>query len=138
MNFYIVDVFAESKYAGNQLAVFCGAGVAELDDREMLQIAREINYSETTFIRSNQPQNGGYNVRIFTPKKELPFAGHPTLGTAFILQQEMINQLVEQVILNLAIGQIPVTTIKRQMFYGCDKNRQLLVKFYQPRLSQAS
>jgi trans-2,3-dihydro-3-hydroxyanthranilate isomerase len=109
MNFYIVDVFAESKYAGNQLAVFCGAGVAELGDREMLQIAREINYSETTFIRSNQPQNGGYNVRIFTPKKELPFAGHPTLGTAFVLQQEIINQPVEQVILNLAIGQIPVT-----------------------------
>jgi trans-2,3-dihydro-3-hydroxyanthranilate isomerase len=109
MNFYIVDVFAESKYAGNQLAVFCGAGVAELSDAQMLMIAREINYSETTFIPSNQPQNGGYDVRIFTPKKELPFAGHPTLGTAFILQQEIINKPVEQVILNLAVGQIPVT-----------------------------
>jgi trans-2,3-dihydro-3-hydroxyanthranilate isomerase len=50
MNFYIVDVFAESKYAGNQLAVFCGAGVAELSEAQMLLIAREINYSETTFI----------------------------------------------------------------------------------------
>ena len=109
MNFYIVDVFAESKYAGNQLAVFCGAGVAELSDAEMLMIAREINYSETTFVRSTEPQNGGYDVRIFTPKKELPFAGHPTLGTAFVLQQEIINQPVEQVILNLAVGQIPVT-----------------------------
>ncbi len=109
MNFYIVDVFAESKYAGNQLAVFCGAGVAELSDTQMLMIAREINYSETTFVRSNQPQNGGYDVRIFTPKKELPFAGHPTLGTAFVIQQEIINKPVEQVILNLAVGQIPVT-----------------------------
>ncbi len=109
MNFYIVDVFAESKYAGNQLAVFCGAGVAELSDAEMLQIAREMNYSETTFVRSSEPQNGGYDVRIFTPKKELPFAGHPTLGTAFVLQQEIINKPVEQVILNLAVGQIPVT-----------------------------
>lgn len=109
MNFYIVDVFAESKYAGNQLAVFCGAGVAELSDTQMLQIAREINYSETTFIPSNQPENGGYDVRIFTPKKELPFAGHPTLGTAFVIQQEIINKPVEQVILNLAVGQIPVT-----------------------------
>lgn len=109
MNFYIVDVFAESKYAGNQLAVFCGAGVAELSDTQMLQIAREINYSETTFIPSNQPENGSYDVRIFTPKKELPFAGHPTLGTAFVLQQEIINKPVEQVILNLAVGQIPVT-----------------------------
>ena len=80
MNFYIVDVFAESKYAGNQLAVFCGAGVAELSEAEMLLKAREINYSETTFIRSPDPRDGGYDVRIFTPKKELPFAGHPTLG----------------------------------------------------------
>ncbi|MFS8120642.1 MAG: PhzF family phenazine biosynthesis protein [Microcoleus sp.] len=109
MNFYIVDVFAESKYAGNQLAVFCGAGVAELSEAEMLLIAREINYSETTFVRSPEPQNNGYDVRIFTPKQELPFAGHPTLGTAFVLQQEIINQPVEQVILNLAVGQIPVT-----------------------------
>jgi trans-2,3-dihydro-3-hydroxyanthranilate isomerase len=109
MNFYIVDVFAESKYAGNQLAVFYGAGIAELSESQMLQIAREINYSETTFVRSNYPQNGGYDVRIFTPKKELPFAGHPTLGTAFVLQQKIIKKTVEQVILNLAVGQIPVT-----------------------------
>ncbi|AFZ10055.1 phenazine biosynthesis protein PhzF family [Oscillatoria nigro-viridis PCC 7112] len=109
MNFYIVDVFAESKYAGNQLAVFCGAGVAELSEAQMLQIAREINYSETTFIRSPDPRDGGYDVRIFTPKKELPFAGHPTLGTAFVLQQEIIRQKVDRVILNLAVGQIPVT-----------------------------
>ncbi|MBE9096149.1 PhzF family phenazine biosynthesis protein [Tychonema sp. LEGE 07203] len=109
MNFYIVDVFAESKYAGNQLAVFCGAGVAKLSDIQMLQIAREINYSETTFIRSPNPRNNGYDVRIFTPKKELPFAGHPTLGTAFVLQQEIIGEKVDRVILNLAVGQIPVT-----------------------------
>lgn len=109
MNFYIVDVFAESKYAGNQLAVFCGAGVAELADTQMLQIAKEINYSETTFIRSPNLRNNGYDVRIFTPKKELPFAGHPTLGTAFVIQQEIISKLVDQVILNLAVGEIPVT-----------------------------
>ncbi len=109
MNFYIVDVFAESKYAGNQLAVFCGAGVAELSEAEMLLIAREINYSETTFIRSPDPRNNGYDVRIFTPKKELPFAGHPTLGTAFVLQQEIIGEKVDRVMLNLAVGQIPVT-----------------------------
>jgi trans-2,3-dihydro-3-hydroxyanthranilate isomerase len=109
VNFYIVDVFAESKYAGNQLAVFCGAGVADLSDSEMLQIAREINYSETTFIRSSVMQNGGYDVRIFTPKKELPFAGHPTLGTAFVLQQEIVREKVDRIILNLAVGQIPVT-----------------------------
>jgi len=109
MQFYIVDVFTNNKYAGNQLAVLAGSEVADLSDQEMLQIAREINYSETTFILSDQPVNGGYPVRIFTPAKELPFAGHPTLGTADIIAREIIKQPVEQVILNLAVGQIPVT-----------------------------
>jgi trans-2,3-dihydro-3-hydroxyanthranilate isomerase len=104
--FYIVDVFAETKYAGNQLAVFPQAG--DLSTAEMQQIAKEINFSETTFITSLQPSAGGYSVRIFTPVQELPFAGHPTLGTAFILQQRVIRQVVETVRLNLAVGQIPV------------------------------
>ncbi|MGA7934146.1 MAG: PhzF family phenazine biosynthesis protein [Kovacikia sp.] len=105
--FYIFDVFAEKKYAGNQLAVFTGAG--DLSTEQMQQIAKETNYSETTFILSPQQRNGGYDVRIFTPAKELPFAGHPTLGTAFILQQDVIGKAVERVILNLKVGQIPVT-----------------------------
>lgn len=109
MNFYIVDVFAETKYAGNQLAVFSGEAVAHLSPDKMLQIARETNYSETTFIISDKPRDGGYDVRIFTPKKELPFAGHPTLGTAYIIQKEIIKNSVERVILNLGVGQIPVT-----------------------------
>lgn len=109
LDFYIVDVFAEEKYAGNQLAVFIGA--AALSTEQMQQIAREINYSETTFILSPEPRNGGYEVRIFTPAKELPFAGHPTLGTAFVLQQAVIQQPVETITLNLQVGPIPVTVI---------------------------
>ncbi|MCL2928142.1 MAG: PhzF family phenazine biosynthesis protein [Trichodesmium sp. MAG_R01] len=109
MDFYIVDVFAETKYSGNQLAVFTGVEVANLSDEKMLQIAREMNYSETTFLLSSEQQNGGYDVRIFTPTKELPFAGHPTLGTAYIIQREIIKSLVEQVVLNLGVGQIPVS-----------------------------
>lgn len=109
LQFYIVDVFAEERYAGNQLAVFTGDGVALLSDKEMQKIAKEMNFSETTFITSNEAINGGYNVRIFTPGQELPFAGHPTLGTAFILQQEIIKRSVERVVLNLKVGQIPVT-----------------------------
>jgi trans-2,3-dihydro-3-hydroxyanthranilate isomerase len=105
--YYIVDVFAEGKYAGNQLAVFTNA--ANLDTQEMQSIAREINYSETTFITSPQENNGGYDVRIFTPNQEIPFAGHPTLGTAYILQQAIIRQPVDKMILNLGVGQIPVT-----------------------------
>jgi trans-2,3-dihydro-3-hydroxyanthranilate isomerase len=104
--FTIVDVFAEKKYAGNQLAVFTDAG--EISDEEMQLFAKEMNYSETTFILSEKQRNGGYDVRIFTPAEEIPFAGHPTLGTAFVIQQEIIREPVEKVILNLRIGQIPV------------------------------
>ncbi|MGB8647683.1 MAG: PhzF family phenazine biosynthesis isomerase, partial [Anaerolineae bacterium] len=105
--FYILDVFAESKYAGNQLAVVRDA--ADLSTDEMQQIAREMHFSETTFILSDQPRNGGYDVRIFTVETEMPFAGHPTLGTAFLIQREIIGQPVERVALNLEVGQIPVT-----------------------------
>lgn len=107
LTFYIVDVFAEEKYAGNQLAVFTKAG--SLETETMQQLAKEMNYSETTFILSSEPRSNGYDVRIFTPTKELPFAGHPTLGTAFILQQEIIQQAVETIALNLKVGQIPVS-----------------------------
>lgn len=109
LTFYIVDVFAVGKYTGNQLAVFTGTGVSELSDAEMQRIAKEMNYSETTFIASNQMREGGYDVRIFTPEKELPFAGHPTLGTAYIIQQEIVKNPVERVVLNLKVGQITVT-----------------------------
>jgi trans-2,3-dihydro-3-hydroxyanthranilate isomerase len=105
--FYIVDVFAEEKYAGNQLAVVRDA--AALSDEQMLQITREMNYSETTFILSEKPRESGYDVRIFTPGSEVPFAGHPTLGTAYLIQKEIIKNPVEKVILNLKVGQIPVT-----------------------------
>jgi trans-2,3-dihydro-3-hydroxyanthranilate isomerase len=107
LTFYIVDVFAEKRYAGNQLAVVSDAG--GLSDVEMQQIAKEMNYSETTFVLSREPRNGGYDVRIFTPQEEMPFAGHPTLGTAYIIQNEIIREPVGTVILNLKVGQIPVT-----------------------------
>jgi trans-2,3-dihydro-3-hydroxyanthranilate isomerase len=105
--FYIVDVFAEEKFAGNQLAVIRDA--AGLSDGQMQNITKEMNYSETTFILSDEQRDGGYDVRIFTPAQEVPFAGHPTLGTAYIIQQEIIKEPVEKVILNLKVGQIPVT-----------------------------
>lgn len=104
--FYVVDVFAIGKYTGNQLAVFSNA--QNLTTDQMQSIAKEIHFSETTFILSDQPENNGYSVRIFTPKYELPFAGHPTIGTAFIIQQKIIQQPVSRVNLNLQIGQIPV------------------------------
>ncbi len=104
--FSIVDVFTDQKYAGNQLAVFRDAG--SIPDREMQQIAREINFSETTFILSDDQKDGGYDVRIFTPGAEVPFAGHPTLGSAYVIQRDIIREPVDTVVLNLKVGQIPV------------------------------
>ena len=104
--FYIVDVFAEEKFAGNQLAVF--RNVKKISDGEMQKIAKEMNFSETTFILSDTKINGRYNVRIFTPEQEVPFAGHPTLGTAFIIQNKIIKEHINEIILNLKAGKIPV------------------------------
>lgn len=104
--FFIVDVFAEKKYAGNQLAVVLDAG--SLLASEMQKLAKEMNYSETTFILSRKLVKGGFDVRIFTPDREIPFAGHPTLGTAFIIQQEVLDRPIDHVTLNLGVGQIPV------------------------------
>lgn len=103
---YTLDVFTNQKYTGNQLAVIRHAG--DIDDTTMQAIAREMNYSETTFIKSDEPREGGYDVRIFTPEAELPFAGHPTLGTAFVIQQEIVQEKVNRVTLNLPVGPIPV------------------------------
>ncbi len=64
-SFYIVDVFAEEKYEGNQLAVF--VDIKGISDSEMQRIANEMHYSETTFITSEEKRNGGYDIRIFTP-----------------------------------------------------------------------
>ena len=105
--FAIVDVFAEEKYAGNPLAVVRGAG--GLSDGEMQKITREMNYSETTFVLSEEERDGGYDVRIFTPGGEVPFAGHPTLGTAFVIRDEILSGVPDRVALNLKAGTIPVS-----------------------------
>jgi len=100
--FYIVDVFAEGKYSGNQLAVVVSRN--KLNGEEMQRIAKEMNFSETTFITSVE----NYDVRIFTPEVELPFAGHPTIGTAYILQQEFMKEKAKTMSLNLKIGNIAI------------------------------
>ena len=107
INYSIVDVFSEGKYTGNPLAVFKNAG--NISDSEMQQIAKEINYSETTFILSDSKNDGGFDVRIFTPNEEVPFAGHPTLGTAYIIQNEVLEEPLDKLILNFKGGQIPVS-----------------------------
>jgi trans-2,3-dihydro-3-hydroxyanthranilate isomerase len=102
----IVDVFAEQRYEGNPLAVVLDAAGLESDD--MQAIARETNLSETTFVCGREP-NGSYRVRIFTPAQELPFAGHPTLGTASVLRSLAAeNGEVSRIVLALGVGEVPV------------------------------
>ena len=79
----LVDVFADRAFSGNPLAVFREPG--GLDSKAMQAIAKELHLSETTFVLKPSSAAADYRVRIFTPDAELPFAGHPTLGTAFVL-----------------------------------------------------
>jgi len=79
---------------------------ASLSDGEMLSITREMSYSETSFVLGNG--SGGFNVRIFTPEGEIPFAGHPTLGTAFVILKEVLQKPRREIVLNLKGGRVPV------------------------------
>jgi trans-2,3-dihydro-3-hydroxyanthranilate isomerase len=104
--FVQVDVFTAVPLQGNQLAVF--ADGSSLSDAEMQALAKEMNLSETTFILPRDAateRERGVRVRIFTVDEELPFAGHPTLGTAMVLRG---NSGAEGVALDLNVGRIPV------------------------------
>jgi trans-2,3-dihydro-3-hydroxyanthranilate isomerase len=81
--YVVIDVFTDTALAGNQLAVFTDA--RDLDSLTMQALARELNLSETTFVLPPQAEDADVRIRIFTPNAELPFAGHPTLGSAFVL-----------------------------------------------------
>jgi trans-2,3-dihydro-3-hydroxyanthranilate isomerase len=100
------DVFSTNPLEGNSLAVFFdGRGVSEA---EMQSIAKDMNLSETTFVCPRHPateRERGVRVRIFTVHEELPFAGHPTLGTAFALRRE---SGAKEVTLELNVGKVPV------------------------------
>ena len=115
---HLVDVFTDRPCAGNQLAVVTGA--KGLTTRQMQAFAREMNFSETTFVLSDQPQGGGWPVRIFTPAEELPFAGHPTLGTAHVIRHALLGGRVDRVTLALGIGLTPVFVerdAKRELYW---------------------
>ncbi|MFQ6123974.1 MAG: PhzF family phenazine biosynthesis protein [Candidatus Heimdallarchaeota archaeon] len=107
--FFHVDVFTETRFGGNQLAVFVDG--QSLSAEEMQKIACEMNFSETTFVLPPESPEADWKVRIFTPGRELPFAGHPTLGTAYVLAQEGMVGLKEPqtaMKLELGIGIVPV------------------------------
>lgn len=116
--FVQVDVFTSRPFEGNQLAVITDA--SGLETEQMQEIAREMNLSETTFVfprAFEEERDGGHRVRIFTVNEELPFAGHPTLGTAWVLR---LTSGAPEVWLDLKVGKIPVqfTTDQRGEVFG--------------------
>lgn len=104
---HIVDVFAQSRYAGNQLAVVIAN--EDLPEDVMLRIAAEMNYSETTFVSPQPDSTGAYPVRMFTPAREVAFAGHPILGTAWVVRHHLDATVSDSVRLKLPVGEVPVT-----------------------------
>ena len=110
-SFVQLDVFTSRPLEGNQLAVFSDA--RGLSDDEMQKLARETNLSETTYILprdADVEQREGHKVRIFTVSEELPFAGHPTLGTAWYLRQHSSS---DEIVLDLKVGKIAVRFAQR-------------------------
>jgi trans-2,3-dihydro-3-hydroxyanthranilate isomerase len=100
--YVIADVFTDTPLQGNPVAVFTDA--REIPEEKLQQIAREMNLSETVFVY--KPEGDGHaRIRIFTPTIEMPFAGHPTLGTAFILSGPL---QLEEIRLETGMGLVPV------------------------------
>lgn len=103
----VVDVFTEHPLEGNALAVFPDA--AAMDPTTMQRVARELNLAETAFVLSPTRSDCAARVRIFTPAKEMLFAGHPTLGTAFVLlDEELVSVQNGGFVLEEQIGPVPV------------------------------
>ncbi len=112
--YYICDVFTDQRFGGNQLAVLPEA--EGLTDTQMQQIAREFNFSESTFVFPAEKGNTR-KVRIFTPEAEVPFAGHPNIGTAFVLassgELELLNETTE-IVFEEKAGLVPITIRKQE------------------------
>lgn len=107
IKYYILDVFAKAKYQGNQLAVFIDLE-DKLNEGQMLQMTREINFAESAFIKA-QKNDKEFQVRIFTPEYEVPFAGHPSIGSSFIIAKYLMSGQASEVVLNLKGGDIPIS-----------------------------
>ena len=123
---YFVDVFAKEAYSGNPLAVVVGDQT--LPEEAMQRIAADINFSETTFVNTAPEANGGYRVRIYTPAREIAFAGHPLLGTAQIIRDYIIANSCQQVQLNLSKADISVT-------FESSENNAEIAWFQAPKIS---
>jgi len=112
LQFYQADVFTNEPFGGNPLAVFPDAGA--LTDREFQQIAREMNLSETVFVLPAVDPQAAAKIRIFTPSQEIPFAGHPVLGTFYVLgtlKRLPLQEPVTKIFYECHIGVFPLELI---------------------------
>ena len=109
MRYFTADIFTSTRFGGNQLAVLPDA--RGLTDKQMLAITREFNYSESTFVFPPDDPAHTRRVRIFTPGGEIPFAGHPTVGTAFVLAsigEVPLTGTETRIVLEEKVGPVPV------------------------------
>ena len=131
--FVQVDVFTSLPFGGNQLAVFTDA--RGMSEAEMQILAREMNYSESTFVLPPETSGATHRVRIFTPGYEMPFAGHPTIGTAFVLASEGFIPLDREettVQLQLNLGLMPIRIQARDGRPSLVWMEQRLTEFGEP------
>jgi trans-2,3-dihydro-3-hydroxyanthranilate isomerase len=134
LSYHLVDVFTDRAFGGNPLAVFtAGRGIP---DPLMQAIAKELNLSETTFVLPPDEAKHDFRVRIFTPKSELPMAGHPTIGTAFVLAREGMLKKSEAVF-EEGVGPVPVSIELAKEGAGFIEMRQPLPRFG-PRFEDAA
>lgn len=127
-SFVIADVFAETPFAGNQLAVFTDA--RGLSDGQMQSAACEMNFSETTFVIPPETPDGDLRLRIFTPHTELPFAGHPLVGSGFVaVLKELVPCAPSVVRFETGVGLIDVSVEIESNFAGRAVMRQPVPRF---------
>ncbi len=116
LEYVLADVFTDRRFGGNQLAVFPQVG--DLPTELMQVIARELNLSETVFVFPPRSADLSFSIRIFTPGAELPFAGHPTIGTALVLEAvgalknasnvRQVDESTSDIVLGEGVGPVPV------------------------------
>ena len=126
------SVFVDDRYpfGGNQLATYWDVGLNKSIPTDVMQgMALEMNFSESTFLEKTTMKDCSFKVRIFTPASEIPFAGHPTLGTSFVLKHKgLVNQSDKKTTLELGVGPISVEYLES----GLIEMQQLAPKFLQP------
>ena len=126
--FYQVDVFSNELFGGNPLAVFLRG--KDFKETQLQQVAREMNLSETTFIFPPSNPQADFDIRIFTPEKEIPFAGHPTLGTAYVLSHTgLVPSTKKDLILNFKAGLIPVTLEENDRIFMIQSSAKIMQTF---------